>query len=323
MKEIKISDIKGFRIGHAQSIPGGTGCTAIICDKGAVAGMDVRGGSPASRESELLRPVNTVDKVHCVMLSGGSAYGLAAGDGAMKYLEEKGIGFDVTCGVVPIVVGASLFDLWVGDFKCRPDSAMGYEACKSSEKNEEPEQGNAGAGTGAAIGKLLGEKYAMKSGIGIYAAQIGKIQCGAIVAVNALGDVFDYDSHKQIAGMLNKDKNGLSSTQETLYEYIERDINLYAESINTTLGCIITNARLTKSECTKIAQAAHDGFAQTIRPVHTSVDGDTIFLASAGDVEVYPDSLSAMATEVIARAVNNAVRNARSAYGLTAACDLK
>ena len=198
MEEIKISDIKGIKIGNAQNVEGATGCTAIICEKGAWAGIDVRGGGPASRETELLKPVNMVQQIHCVMLSGGSAYGLDASGGAMQYLEEKGIGFNVGVGLVPIVCGASLFDLVVGDPKCRPDKAMGYAACLAAEKGEEPEQGNFGAGTGASVGKFLGMDYMMKSGLGTYAVQIGKLQVGAIVAVNALGDVIDVNTGNRI-----------------------------------------------------------------------------------------------------------------------------
>ncbi|MBR6701140.1 MAG: P1 family peptidase [Firmicutes bacterium] len=317
MKEIKISDIKGIKVGHAQNIEGGTGCTAIICEQGAFAGVDVRGGGPASRETELLKPINMIQQIHCVMLSGGSAYGLAAGDGAMYYLEEKGAGFDVGVGTVPIVCGASLFDLVVGDPKCRPDKDMGYEACKNSESDEEPAEGNVGAGTGATIGKFKGIDYIMKSGLGIYAVQIGDVQCAAVVAVNALGDVIDYDTHERIAGMLNSTKDGIGNTVEAMYEEIGKAKNVFTG--NTTIGCIITNAKLNKDQCNKLAQIAHNGYAKVISPVHTSADGDTIFVMATGEVEVGPDSLGALATEVMARAINRAVRKAEPAYGLKAA----
>lgn len=320
MKEIKITDIKGVRIGHAQDLEGGTGCTAIICEEGAVAGVDVRGGGPASRETELLRPEKTVQKIHCVMLSGGSAYGLEAGDGAMKYLEEKGIGLDVGVGIVPLVCGASLFDLVVGDPKCRPDKEMGYAACEASEKNLS-ESGCVGAGTGASVGKFLGPGRMMKSGIGIYAAQIGKIQCAAVVAVNAVGDVIDRDSHEIVAGILSEDKTELADTEKIMYSEIEKNRDVFKG--NTTLGCVITNVRLTKDQAYKLAQTAHNGYARTINPVHTSVDGDTIFAMSAGDAEASPDILGAMATEVVARAVNDAVYSAVPMYGLKAASDFR
>lgn len=180
MKEIGISEIKGIKIGHAQNREGATGCTVIICEKGAWAGVDQRGGAPATRETDLLKPMNKVEQIHALMLSGGSAYGLDACSGAMKYLEEKGIGFDVGVGVVPIVCGASLFDLIVGDPGCRPDMAMGYEACENA-GTKEPEEGNWGAGTGATVGKFLGTERMMKSGLGIYALQTGDVQCAAVV----------------------------------------------------------------------------------------------------------------------------------------------
>lgn len=320
MKEIKISEIKGIKIGHAQNFKGATGCTAIICEAGAVAGVDVRGSGPASRETELLKPVNMVQQIHCVMLSGGSAYGLAAGDGAMEYLEEQGVGFDVGVGVVPIVCGASLFDLVVGDPKCRPDKAMGYKACEAAGTCE-PAEGNVGAGTGASVGKFLGPERMMKSGLGIHAVQIGDVQCGAVVAVNALGDVIDYDTGKRIAGIITEDKTALSSTEEVMYAEIGRKRNVF--SGNTTIGCVITNAKLTKVQANKLASIAHNGYAKAINPVHTSVDGDTIFVMATGEVEVGPDALGALATEVMARAICRGVKAAEPAYGLKAAKDFK
>jgi len=331
VREIKLTDIKGIRVGHAQNEAGGTGCTAIICDNGAAAGVDVRGGGPASRETELLRPEKLVQQIHCIMLSGGSAYGLEAGDGAMQYLEEKGIGFDVGIGIVPIVCGASCFDLVVGDPKCRPDKAMGYAACQASETGKEPAMGNAGAGTGATVGKFLGLDYMVKTGLGIHAVQVGEVQCAALVVVNALGDVIDYDTGKTIAGLLNEEKTGFRSTVEAMYKEIGKDRSVYHDEVpggeetsgpvtNTTLGVIITNAKLDKAQCSKLAQIAHNGYARTIEPVHTSADGDTIFVLATGEVEAAPDCLGALATEVMGRAVNQAARSAAPAYGLPAAC---
>lgn len=318
MKEIKITDIKGIKIGHAQDIAGATGCTVIICEKGAWAGADVRGGAPASRETELLKSENMVEQIHAVMLSGGSAYGLDAAAGAMQYLEEKGVGFYVGVGVVPIVCGAALFDLVVGDPKSRPDKAMGYAACDAAYKYE-PEDGNVGAGTGASIGKFLGIGRMMKSGLGIYAVQAGEVQCAAVVAVNALGDVFNPETGEQIAGLLNEEKTGLTSTVSAMYDEIGRGRNVF--SGNTTLGCVITNAKLTKTQCNKLASIAHNGYARAIRPVHTSADGDTIFVLATGETEVGADGLGALATEVMAKAIVNAVIKAKPAYGLKASCD--
>ncbi|MDO4553407.1 MAG: P1 family peptidase [Bacillota bacterium] len=321
MKEIKITDIKGIKVGHAQDLEGATGCTVILAEEGAAAGVDVRGGGPASRETELLRSVNMVQQIHAVMLSGGSAYGLDAGSGAMQFLEEKGLGFDVGVGVVPIVCGASLFDLVVGDPKCRPDKAMGYAACKAA-GNGQPEEGNVGAGTGASVGKFNGVADMMKSGLGIYAAQIGQVQCAAVVAVNALGDVIDIDTGKAIAGLMTPDHKGIGSSVEAMYQQIG-DAGKNVFSGNTTIGCLITNARLTKAQCNKLASITHNGYALAIHPVHTSADGDTIFVLATGEVEVGPDALGAMATEVMARAIGRAARKAKPAYGLKAACDFE
>lgn len=316
MKEIKINEIKGIKVGHAQDVNGATGCTVILCEQGAWAGVDVRGGAPASRETELLKPINLVEQIHGVMLSGGSAYGLDAASGAMSYLEEKGVGFDVGVGVVPIVCGASLFDLVVGDPKCRPDKVMGYEACKNANGSDVAE-GNVGAGTGASVGKLHGMDHMMKSGLGIYALQVGDLQVAALVAVNALGDVVDVDTGKIIAGLLKEDHTGLTSTVAAMYEQLSRKDNFF--SGNTTLGCIVTNAKLTKNQANKIASIAHNGYARAIQPVHTMADGDTIFVMATGEVEALPDAVGALATEVMARAINRAAKMAEPAYGLKAA----
>lgn len=318
MKEVSITDIKGIKIGHAEDIKGGSGCTVILCEKGACAGVDVRGGGPASRETELLNPVNLVEQIHAVMLSGGSAYGLDAGAGAMKYLEEKGIGFDVGVAVVPIVCGASLFDLVVGDPKCRPDQTMGYEACKNA-RSMKPSEGNKGAGTGATVGKFLGTDFMMKSGIGSYAVKIGDLIVGAIVAVNALGDVIDVNTGKRLAGILNEDKTSILSTEDIMYSEYDGSRNVF--SGNTTIGCVVTNAKLTKAQANKLASISHNGFARAIRPVHTMADGDTIFALSAGEIEVMPDAVGALSADVMARAVNRAVLTAKPAYGLKAASD--
>lgn len=319
IKPIRLSQIEGFRTGHAQDPEHATGCTAIICENGAWAGVDVRGGSPASRETELLRPENTVQQIHCVMLSGGSAYGLEAGDGAMEFLEEKGIGFDVGIGRVPIVCGASLFDLELVSSRVRPDKKMGYEACQNAWNRKEPAEGNAGAGTGATVGKFYNTERMMKCGIGIWAGQIGDVKCGAVVAVNALGDVVDYETGRILAGLLNEDHTGFSDTRQCMYQELQKTRDLW--SGNTTIGCVITNAKLDKNQCRKAAVIAHDGYAQTIRPSHCTVDGDTLFVMASGQVEVAPDAFYAMASEAVARAVNRAALCAAPAYGLKAASD--
>lgn len=317
MKEIPVSQMKGFKIGHAQDVEHATGCTAILCEQGAWAGVDVRGGSPASRETELLRPVNTVQQIHCVMLSGGSAFGLEAGDGAMQFLAERDVGFDTGYGRVPIVCGASLFDLELVSNQVRPDKAMGYAACVDAMSGKEPAQGNVGAGTGATVGKFHGPEYMMKSGLGIYAAQSGAVQCAAIVAVNALGDIMDYDTKKLLAGLLTEDRSAMADTVQVMYREIENNRKPWAG--NTTIGCVITNAKLDKCQCNKLASIAHNGYAQAIRPVHCAADGDTIFLMTTGEVEVGVDAVGALITECMGRAINRAALNTEPAYGLKSA----
>ncbi|MGL4483456.1 MAG: P1 family peptidase [Anaerovoracaceae bacterium] len=363
MKQISISELREFKIGHAQDEKGGTGCTAILCEKGATAGVDVRGGGPASHETELLNPVNTVEQIHCVMLSGGSAYGLEACSGAMQFLEEKGIGFDVGVGVVPLVCGASIFDLVVGDPKSRPDKAMGYKAAKnaveeeikvnsilndfdkesvikSDEQYDTFLQGNKGVGTGSSVGKYLGIDRMMKSGVGTYAVQVGEVKVAAIVGVNALGDIIDIDTGHRIAGILSEDKSKLDNTFKIMQGEISKSRDVFSgeeknlnenhcntgnsESAikNTTIGCIITNAKITKAQANKLASMAQNGFARAINPVHTTVDGDTVFAMASGEVEVSIDTLGTIASEVMARAIMSAARAAEPAYGLKAAKDV-
>ena len=217
MKEIKITEIENIRIGSAENKEAGTGCTVIICERGAAAGLDVRGGGPASRESELLKPMAAADVIQAVLLSGGSAFGLDAAGGVMEYLEERGIGFDVGITKVPLVCESCLFDLMVGDFKTRPDKAMGYAACEGAEKNNY-QDGNFGAGTGASVGKLGDKSLCMKGGIGSYAVQIGDLKVGAIVAVNARGDIYDWKDGKKVAGLLNADRKTFADTEEAVYK---------------------------------------------------------------------------------------------------------
>jgi L-aminopeptidase/D-esterase-like protein len=328
MREIKINEIAGFSIGHAQNEAGATGCTVILCEKGAVAGVDIRGGAPASRETELLKSVNMAELIHAVLLSGGSAFGLDAAAGVMAFLEERNIGFDVGVAMVPLVCGASLFDLTVGDSRCRPDKAMGYAACENASRKAreareagQVAEGNVGAGTGASVGKYLGTGRMMKSGLGIYAVRLGEVQCGALVAVNALGDVLDADTGKPLAGILNQEKTGLDDTVQLMYNEIGKPRNIFRE--NTTIGCVLTNGKLTKAQANKLASMAHDGYARVIRPVHSSADGDTIFVMSTGETEVSPDALGTLAAEVMARAINRAVQTAVAAYGLPCAGDLR
>lgn len=319
MKEISINEIEGFRIGNAQDIEGGTGCTVIIAENWASAGVSVEGGGPASRETELLNPKMDAKEINAIILSGGSAYGLNSASGVMKYLEEKKMGFDVGVGIVPLVPGASLFDLSIGDSNSRPDPEMGYKACIDSESRN-CTSGNVGAGTGATLGKFMGIDRYMKSGLGSYAVQIGDLKIGAVVAVNCLGDVFDADTGEQIAGTLNETHDGMSSTREAMWNSLQKNKNVFTE--NTTLGCIICNAKLSKVQCHKLASMSQDGLARVIRPVHSTADGDTVFFMAKGDVDVNQDALGDLATYVISKAINDAVRSAESAYGFKAAKDL-
>jgi L-aminopeptidase/D-esterase-like protein len=319
MDAIDIRSIGNAHIGHAQNIDAGTGCTAIIAPTGAIAGVDVRGGAPATRETDLLDPLNMVESIFGVILSGGSAYGLDAAGGVMRFLEERKIGFDVGLGVVPIVCGASLFDLVVGDAGVRPDAQMGYDACVNAFSDQLLEEGNAGAGTGATVGKYMGIERMMKSGIGFYALQTGDLKVGAIVAVNAMGDVVDLQSRKPLAGVLSEDKRALDSTERLILEHYAMKKNVFKG--NTTIGCVLTNAVLTKAQACKLASISHNGYSDVIRPVHTMNDGDSIFALAFGEVDADPLAVGVLAREVVARAVNRAVLAARPAFGLKAASD--
>lgn len=315
MKEISIAEIENIRIGNAEDREGATGCTVILCEKGAPAGIDVRGGGPASRETELLNPVAAADVVHAVLLSGGSAFGLDAAGGVMKYLEEKNIGVDTGVAKVPLVCASCLFDLQLVSKQARPDKSMGYQACEGPYQD-----GNSGAGTGATVGKLKGTEYMMKSGIGSYAMQIGEIKVGAVVAVNALGDIFDYKTGRQLAGLLNEKKDALLSSEEELYKQCGQARQLFTG--NTTIGAVITNAKFDKAQMSKIAAMAQNGYARSIRPVHTQVDGDTVYALSVGDVSADINAVGTLGAQVVAEAVKRAVLSAEPAYGLPTASEL-
>jgi len=309
-KLISITDIDGIKVGHAQDEKGGTGCTVILCEKGAVAGCDVRGGGPATRDTPLLAPNSGDHPIYAVMLSGGSAFGLDACGGAMQYLVEKGIGFPVGPYRVPLTVGASVFDLPLGEGPVFPDKAMGYEACKNASDGEVA-VGNVGAGTGCSAGKIAGIKRAMKCGIGTYGAEYNGLKIAAIAAVNAVGNVMDIDTGKYIAGMMNKEKTEVIDAVEYM---IENTLPVHSIE-NTTISCIVTNARLTQAGANKVASIAHNGYARTVRPVHTYADGDTIFVLSTGEVEASVNLVGALADECVARAINNAAK-VDGKYGL-------
>lgn len=312
MREIGIMEVGGFRLGHAQDEVAATGCTVILCDQMSPAGLDVRGGGPASRESQILSPLTNADSINAVLLSGGSAFGLDAAGGVQKYLEERGSGFDAGVAKVPLVSQSCLFDLGIGRADVRPDAAMAYAACENASRDA-PAEGNVGAGTGCSVGKYRGMGRAMKSGFGVYAMQAGVFKVGALVAVNALGDVYGPDG-KMAAGLLNEEKTGLSNTLEELLRDVDTPANLFTG--NTTLGVIVTNAKLQKAQLCKVAGMTHNGCARAIRPVHTTADGDSIYALSLGGVPGDVNLIGAMAAMAMERAILRAVKSAKGAYGL-------
>ncbi|WP_448595564.1 P1 family peptidase [Thermoflexus hugenholtzii] len=319
-----ITDVPGIRVGHAQDPKALTGVTVVLCERGAVAGMDQRGGAPGTRETDALRPMHLVQEVHAVVLAGGSAFGLEAASGVMRYLEERGVGFETPGGRVPIVPAAILYDLAIGDPRVRPDAAMGYAACQAATDGPVPE-GNVGAGTGATVGKILGMAYAMKGGIGTAALEIGGgIRIGALVAVNALGDVVDPHTGKILAGARRPDGTGFADTMAVL-EALAGQISLsFRRRVpeSTVIGVVATNAALTKEEANKVAQMAHNGLARAIRPAHTMVDGDTLFALATGEKEADVSIVGAFAAEVVAEAIVRAIRAAEGVAGIPAWRDL-
>lgn len=392
---VDITDIKGFKLGNAENTDAATGCTVIVAEKGATAGVDVRGGGPATRETDLLRSENTIDKIHAVVISGGSAYGLEVGSGVMRELENMKIGHRVSNCIVPIVCQASLFDLNVGQPDVRPDRTMGVKAVHNAFCGGEFHHGNYGAGTGASVGKFYGMNRAMKTGLGTFACSDGEIEVGAITAVNAFADVYDGRNHV-IAGLLsadgkridgtirplkncvaaessynmkskmepffNKHKEETASesepteavrvepapaetvepaepknvpevldapeTAEVIQEPVPEEVPAvneesedmgYGITFNTTISCLITNAKLTKAQCNKLASILHDGYARAIKPVHSTMDGDTIFVMTTGEKDVNFDAFAALATDIVQYSVIDGAISAESAYGLPAA----
>lgn len=369
---VDITDIKGFKLGNAENTDAATGCTVIVAEKGATAGVDVRGGGPATRETDLLRSENTIDKIHAVVISGGSAYGLEAGSGVMRELENMKIGHRVGNCIVPIVCQASLFDLNVGQPNVRPDRTMGVKAVHNAFCGGEFHHGNYGAGTGASVGKFYGMNRAMKTGLGTFACSDGEIVVGAITAVNAFADVYD-GRNQVIAGLLSADGKRIDGTIRPLKNCVaaESSYNMkskmepffnkrreegeleepetteearvepapaetvepaetstvnkepedmgYGITFNTTISCLITNAKLTKAQCNKLASILHDGYARAIKPVHSTMDGDTIFVMATGEKDVNFDAFAALATDIVQYSVIDGAISAESAYGLPAA----
>ena len=331
LQPASLADLPAFRCAHAEDARTGTGCTVVIAPEGAVCGVDVRGGGPATRETDLLKPENMIEAVHGVVLSGGSAFGLAAATGAMEELAARGIGFPVESARVPIVVGACLFDLLVGQ-NAHPDAAMGRAAAQAAFERDAAEplaEGNVGAGCGASVGKLLGGERAMKAGLGVCGLRLGELAACAIVAVNALGNVRDADG-AWIAGCRDDEGRVMDPleafgalAQQAAAAAAAREVDPAAgPCANTTIGVVLTNARLTKAQATKASSTVHDAYARAIKPVHTSGDGDTVFTFASGEVDADYDVFAILATEAMQGAIVRAVEQAEGAYGLPAARDV-
>jgi L-aminopeptidase/D-esterase-like protein len=322
-----ITDVSGIKAGHAEDHTALTGCTVILCEKGAVGGVDQRGGAPGTRETDLLRPMHLVENLHAVVLAGGSAFGLDAAGGVMRYLSEKKIGVNTGVARVPIVSAAILFDLAIGRSDVFPDAEMGYQACLMA-KTGPIAQGSVGAGTGATVGKILGIAQSMRSGIGTASIEIGSgVRIGALIAVNCIGDIIDPATQKIIAGARSMKKGPLkiggdakfADTLKVFRSLAGRKILGFASRQNTVIGVVATNARLTKEEANKVAQTAHNGLAMTIRPAHTMLDGDTIFTMATGEKKIDVNIVAAFAPQVVADAILSAVRSAAHSDLLPAA----
>ena len=319
MKEIDLLEVGGFRAGHAQDREAGTGCTGLLFDGCGPAGVGIRGGGPASRETPLLDPRMDAKGIHALLLSGGSAFGLDAAGGVMRYLEERDIGFDTGVTKVPLVCQSCIFDLAVGRPDVRPDAAMAYRACENASR-EPLANGCVGGGTGACVGKYRGREFAMKTGIGTWAAQVGEIRVGAVVVLNALGDIFDIDTGKQIAGMRTEDGRGLRSSEHALWEDAGQCRSLFTG--NTTIGAVLTNGAFNKAELGKIAAMAHNGYARAIRPVHTTADGDSIYALSVGTQTADLNAVGSLAAYVMGKAISRAVQAAEPMFGMPSASSL-
>jgi L-aminopeptidase/D-esterase-like protein len=315
-----ITDVPGIKVGHVTDAIGLTGCTVVLCEKGAVGGVDQRGSAPGTRETDLLRPLHLVQEVHAVVLAGGSAFGLAAADGVMRWLEEQNIGYDTRVARVPIVPAAILFDLDIGDAQARPDAAMGYAACQAADDGPVTE-GNVGAGTGSQVGRVLGPGRAMKSGIGSSVVSLGGgLMVGALVAINAFGDVIEPQTGEILAGTRKLHSNERADTLVVMKSMLGKLAARLAS--NTVIGVVATNARLTKEEANKVAQMAQDGVARAVRPAHTMFDGDTLFALSTGRKKADVSLVGAYAAEVVAEAIVRGVKAAEGAGGRPAWRDL-
>ncbi len=360
MQEISILDVGPFYIGHATDERAATGCTvALFEEEGARCGVDVRGGGPASREHALLHPTAAAEVVNAILLSGGSAFGLDAAGGVMRYLNERNIGFDTGFGCVPIVPASCVFDLSIGSADVFPDAAMGYAACEDAQaraigKGSFPFEGNVGVGMGCTVGKLAGPTRAMKAGFATYAVELGALKMGALVAVNALGDIVDYDTGRLLAGLLDAKGERVISSEDMLFALTEKrcasmsaDTDAshktsagwnqgqetatssevvegapFSSTSNTTIGIIFTNASFDKTQLTKIAGMAHDAFGRTIHPVHTNFDGDSIYAVSVGALPADVSAAGALAVYVMGKAISRAAFAAAGSHGYRSLRDL-
>lgn len=314
-----LTDVPGILVGHVTDLEAATGCTVVICPPGTVGGVDQRGGAPGTRETDLLRPMHLVETVNAVVLAGGSAYGLAAADGVVRYLEEHNIGYKAAGGqfLVPIVPAAILMDLGIGSSTVRPDAAMGYAACENA-SDAPVVQGTVGAGTGCRIGAMLGNEFATKGGVGSATVDLGDgLFVSALIAVNSVGDVVD-EAGQIIAGLRTPPDGNTFTGMMNAMRGMARMVEPPRDS-NTVIGVIATNARLTKEEINKVAQMGQDGIAQAIRPAHTMFDGDTLFALATGQIPANVNAIGAFAAEAVARAIRNAVEQAASLAGVRSA----
>lgn len=309
MKEISIKEIEGVSIGHAQDENAKTGVSVIYFKNGAQAGCDISGGGPASRETPLTDPMTADNPLNAVVLSGGSAFGLAASDGVMKYLEEHGIGYNTGYALVPLVCQSCIFDLGYGKSNVRPDAALGYEACKNAFECCDDSMGNVGAGTGASVGKLMGMKQAQKAGLGIHAIQVGELQIAAVVAVNAFGDIFNPENGQKIAGLMDPTRSTFLDLEQMFLQFMSAPKDLF--NSNTTIGCVITNAKFDKTKLNKIAAMTRNAYARCINPVGTMADGDSIYACSVGEVVSDVNLVGTLSAKVMQKAILKAVEAAK------------
>jgi L-aminopeptidase/D-esterase-like protein len=312
-----ITDVRGLRVGHAHDLQARTGCTVVLCEaEGAIASVDVRGAAPGTRETDLLAPGNLVERVHAVVLTGGSVFGLDSACGVVRYLEERQVGFDTGVARVPIVPAAVIYDLAAGSASVRPDARMGYEACENA-SSRSVEEGQVGAGAGATVGKILGPSFSSTGGVGTASIKLGSgVTVGALVVVNAFGDIIDHETGRILSGARALKGRGWLDTSRAIEQaFAAQDLAAqgnaersratapFSPIENTTLAVVATDAALTKAQAQRVAMMAHDGLARAIRPVHTMFDGDTVFALSTGDLQADVTTVGSVAADLVARAI--------------------